>query len=199
MTKRQHPIVYIIAGPNGAGKTTFAKEFLPNYAKCKHFINADLIAQGLSPFSPQSAALKAGRLLLEEIQKLVGKEVDFAFESTLSGKTYALLLGDLKRKGYKIHIVYLWMPVVELGLARIKERVAQGGHHVPARDVRRRFKRSLENFLKVYKPLADHWDLIDNSLVPARQIAKGVAQKIEISNQVLYTLIMRGINEENKA
>jgi predicted ABC-type ATPase len=119
--------VYIIAGPNGSGKTTFARKFLPDYAKCKNFVNADLIAQGLSPFSPRSAAIKAGRLVLEQIHSLAGRNAEFAFETTLSGKAYLTFLKALKEKGYTISLFFLWIPNSELALVRIKDRVAEGG------------------------------------------------------------------------
>ena len=155
--------LYIIAGPNGSGKTTFARKFLPDHAECTHFINADLIAQGLSPFSPVVAAMKAGRLVLKEIQELSGKGISFAFETTLSGKTYLSLIKSLKNKGYQIHLFFLWIPSPNLALERIKERVASGGHDVPAADVRRRFRRSVDNFFKVYESHLDSWMLFDNS------------------------------------
>lgn len=184
------PSVYIIAGPNGAGKTTFAREFLPVYAKCKHFVNADLIAQGLEPFSPQSAAMKAGRLLLGKLDELAEKKVDFAFESTLSGKTYMSFLKALKEKGYRIHLFYLWVPTVDLALNRIKERVAHGGHHVPAKDVRRRFKRSLVHFLADYRPLADYWQVFDNSHTPPCLVARGSNSTIEVVEKTLFKTIL---------
>jgi predicted ABC-type ATPase len=190
LAAKKKPNVYIIAGPNGAGKTTFAKEFLPLYARCKHFLNADLIAQGISPFAPEKAAIKAGRVLLQELASLADKGEDFAFESTLSGKTYVSFLQDLKEKGYAIHIFYLWIPSVNLALSRIKERVAQGGHHIPPKDVRRRFKRSLENFLHDYKPLADSWDLVDNSQTPVCWVATGIKQETLILKKELFERIM---------
>ena len=111
--------VYIIAGPNGSGKTTFAKKFLPDYVKCPNFVNADLIAQGLSPFSPRSAAMKAGKLVLQQIHGFTNSGVDFAFESTLAGKSYVNLFKDLNRKGCKLHLFFLWIPDPELAIARI--------------------------------------------------------------------------------
>ena len=157
------PNVYIIAGPNGAGKTTFAREFLPKYAHCRNFINADLIAAGMSPFSPESAAFWAGRLMLEEIELSMRRGVDFGFETTLSGRTYLRVIQRLKEGGYQVHFFYLWVPSVELGLARIRERVLRGGHDVPEAVVRRRFDRSITNFLVHYRLLADRWILFDNS------------------------------------
>ncbi len=108
------PNVYIIARPNGAGKTTFAREFLPNYADCKNFINADMIAQGIAPFSPETAAVRAARLMLEEIKLLAQRQTDFGFETTLSGRTYLKLIQGLKNRGYRVHYFFLWIPSVDL-------------------------------------------------------------------------------------
>ncbi len=178
--------VYIIAGPNGSGKTTFARKFLPNYAKCQNFVNADLIAQGLSPFSPGAAAMKAGRLVLEQIRNLAEKNVDFAFETTLAGRSYMSFLEDLKKKGYDINIFFLWIPNAELALGRIKDRVATGGHNVPALDVRRRFHRGIYNFFNYYKKISDTWLLFNNSNAMPRLIAQEKNGKAEILDSDLF-------------
>lgn len=157
------PSVYVIAGPNGAGKTTFAEVFLPQYADCKFFVNADLIARGMAPFSPESANFQAGRLMLQQIRALERRKVDFGFETTLAGRAHVRLIQDLKAEGYAIHIFFLWLATVDLALARIGNRVAEGGHDVPERVVRRRFERSIRNFVRHYRPLADAWSLFDNS------------------------------------
>ena len=182
--------VYIIAGPNGSGKTTFAKKFLPKY--CTHFINADLIAQGLSPFSPVAAAMKAGRLVLKEIEEMSGKGASFAFETTLSGKTYLSLLNKLKNKGYRIHLFFLWIPNSGLALERIKDRVASGGHDVPAVDVRRRFRRSIENFFKIYEPLLNTWMLYDNSGSEPLLVAEKIGDKLSVKDEDLFKTISKG-------
>jgi predicted ABC-type ATPase len=187
--------LYIIAGPNGSGKTTFAKKFLQKY--CPHFINADLIAQGLSPFSPAVAAMKAGRLVLKEIEESSAKGISFAFETTLSGKTYLSLLNKLKNKGYRIHLFFLWISSSSLALERIKDRVAGGGHNVPAMDVRRRFRRSIENFLQVYEPLLDTWMLYDNSESEPRLIAEKINGKILVKDQILFGKISKGNGNGN--
>ncbi|HXV28330.1 MAG TPA: hypothetical protein VD913_05120 [bacterium] len=161
--KGSHPKLYIVAGPNGAGKTTFAKKFLPDYAACKQFVNADLIAGGLAPFSPETAALHAGRLLLEEIKKLSAKKVDFGFETTLSGVTYTRLLKRLRQEGYQIHLFFLWLSSLELALGRIEDRVKRGGHFIPEKVVRRRFHKGIDHLLHLYRPLLDSWCLFDNS------------------------------------
>jgi predicted ABC-type ATPase len=154
---------YIIAGPNGAGKTTFANEFLPIEAECLNFINADLIAQGLSPFQPNKMAIEAGRLMIQNIKECVKKSESFAFETTLSGKGYINKIRKWKTKPYEIIIYYLKVPTVEFAIARVKLRVSQGGHDVPEQDIIRRFGRSWINFQQIYKPLADSWIVFDTS------------------------------------
>ena len=186
---KNHKNVYIIAGPNGSGKTTFAREFLPNYVKCPNFVNADLIAQGLSPFSPRKAAIKAGKLALSQIRKFLETQIDFAFESTLAGKLYVNLLKKLKAKGYKLHLFFLWIPDAELAIARIKDRVSEGGHNVLTQDVRRRFKRSIRNFFELYQPLVDSWMLFNNAGSIPALIAKTKNGQILVGSQELFEKI----------
>jgi predicted ABC-type ATPase len=157
------PRCIIIAGPNGAGKTTFAHEFLPRDARIVHFVNADLIAGGLSPLRPELAAMAAGRLFLVELHRLAHQRVDFAFETTLSGLGYLKHLQRWKTEGYNIQIIFLQLASPRLALRRITERVKQGGHNVPRADVIRRFARGWKNFQTVYRPLADAWAVYDNS------------------------------------
>jgi predicted ABC-type ATPase len=163
----------VIAGPNGAGKTTFAVEFLPREGGVIHFVNADLIAGGLSPLRPELAARRAGRLVLTELDRLVKAREDFAFESTLSGRTYLGLMKRWKSAGYRIEMVFLWLPSVQLALQRIAARVRQGGHAVPRADVIRRFDRSWTNFHGIYQPLADAWAVYDNSREVPRLLGEG--------------------------
>jgi predicted ABC-type ATPase len=151
------------AGPNGAGKTTFAREFLPYFAECKNFVNADLIAQGVSPFSPETAGVRAGRLMLEEIDHFARRGVDFGFETTLSGRAHLNLIRYLKHLRYGVNIFYLWVPNVEVALSRVRDRVSGGGHNIAEQVVRRRFDRSVRNFLVLYRALADSWTLFNNS------------------------------------
>lgn len=138
--------VYIIAGPNGSGKTTFADKFLPDYARCPNFVNADIIAKELAPSNPHNVAIKAGRIVLKKIDEFAKQGDDFGFETTLAGRSYADRLRSLKSKGYGLYLYFLWVPSSELSIARIKERVAEGGHNIPVEDVRRRFTRSIYNF-----------------------------------------------------
>lgn len=164
--------VYIIAGPNGSGKTTFAKLFLPEYVNCPNFVNADLIAQGLAPFAPRSAAIKAGKLVLGQIHEFAERGLDFAFETTLSGISYARLLRGLKAGGYSLHLFFLWIPSPDLAIQRIRERVREGGHNVPVGDIKRRFSRGIINFFKIYEPIVDSWMMFDNSKEKPVLIAK---------------------------
>jgi predicted ABC-type ATPase len=145
--------LYVIAGPNGSGKTTFSKKFLPDYVECLEFVNVDLIAKGLSPFTPERAILQAGRIMLEQIHSLGNRGIDFGFETTLAGKTYLKLLNELKQKGYSIHLFFLWIKSVKLALERIELRVQQGGHSIPEATVRRRFRRGIFNFFHKYQPI----------------------------------------------
>ena len=156
------PIIYLIAGCNGAGKTTFAKQFLPHEVKCLNFLNADLIAQGLSPLNTRASAIKAGRLLLAEFRRFVSRSETFALESTLSGTTYLRLLKEAKRHGFQLYLHYLWLPSPTVAIARVHERVKKGGHDVPIADIRRRFSRSLKHFIRDYAPLADRWAVWDS-------------------------------------
>ncbi len=155
--------IIIIAGPNGAGKTTFAREFLPNEAGCPIFINADLIAAGLSPFEQERVALKAGRLMLKEIYEYVRKGNSFAFETTLSGRGYVRLIPSWQKDGYKVKLFFLQLVSPELAIARVRQRVKSGGHNIPERIIRRRFTAGLRNFELLYKPKLNEWAVYDNS------------------------------------
>jgi predicted ABC-type ATPase len=182
--------VYVIAGPNGAGKTTFAWKFLPNYADCRIFINADLIAEGVSPFTPQAAAFRAGRLMLEEIELHANRGEDFGFETTLSGLTNLELIRHLRQRGYEVHIFFLWLPTVDLAMSRIQDRVSKGGHDVPEPVVRRRFDRSIQNFFVRYRPIASSWLLVDNSGATPEPIAGHERSGLRIINARLYNLLV---------
>jgi predicted ABC-type ATPase len=148
---------------NITGKTTFAQEFLPSYAKVIHFVNADLIAGGLSPLRPEMAVIAAGRLFLKELDRLAQSGTDFTFETTLSGVAHVARLNRWKAMGYRIEIIYLTLPSPRIALNRIAARVRQGGHNVPKREVLRRFARGWENFQTLYRPLADLWWVYDNA------------------------------------
>ncbi len=191
MNQDARPNLYIIAGPNGSGKTTFAKEFLPNYADCFEFVNADLIASGLSPFKPERAAIKAGRLMLGKMNSLAESQVDFAIETTLSGKVYMHFLKDLKSKGYKIHLFFLWIRAIEIALERIVGRVKRGGHDIPRNIVQRRFNKGIYNLFNIYKPLLNYWAVFDNSDDFPSMIVFEESGELKILDNELFELIIQ--------
>ena len=190
--------LYIIAGPNGVGKTTFAQKFLPKYADCKNFAKADLIAAGMAPFSPETAAVRAGRLMLREIKFYAQRRLPFAFETTLSGRSYLRLVRDLKNQGYRVHLFFLSVGIVDVALSRVSERVLKGGHDVPELVIRRRFKRSIRNFLNEYHHLADSWYLFDNSGSTPGMIALKERGHVVIINRERYEETIAGyVENEN--
>lgn len=155
--------ILIIAGPNGAGKTTFATEFLLNEANCHTFVNADLIASGLNPFQPERSAIRAGRLMLNMINTYVRFGESFAIETTLSGRSYARLIPIWRAQGYQTYLYFLRLPTPEIALARVRNRVLEGGHDVPEEVVRRRFNAGWRNFQRIYRDMVDEWALYDAS------------------------------------
>jgi len=191
--RKEQPNLYIIAGPNGSGKTTFMKRFLPFYAHCLNFVNADLIASGLAPFSPEGAAIKAGKLMIEEIKQYRRQRADFAFETTLAGRTYQTLLRDMKKEGYYIRLFFLWLQSPDLALRRVKERVNMGGHDVPVQTILRRFDRGLYNLFHLYRPLLDSWILFDNSGEEPIVIAKEKNGIRTIHDERMFSQTMKNV------
>ena len=153
--------IIIIAGPNGAGKTTFARAYLPYEPACPIFVNADLIAEGLSPLAPEAAAFRAGRLMLEEIGRHASQGRSFAFETTLAGLGYVRRIRRWRSEGYDVKLIYLPLETPEEAIRRVEQRVRQGGHRIPEAVVRRRFDRSVTNFRNVYRDLVDSWQIVD--------------------------------------
>ncbi|WP_035602689.1 zeta toxin family protein [Haloferula sp. BvORR071] len=173
------PVLYLFAGSNGAGKTTFARAYLTPLPGPPRFLNADEMARGLSPFDPTSVARKAGKLLLAEIEECIAARRSFGLESTLSGRSQLGVIERAKARGYQVEIHYLWIPAPELAMRRISQRVIKGGHHVPDADVIRRYQRSLDNFVKLYAPLADAWVLWDNTLSPPALLLESPGASLE--------------------
>ncbi len=155
--------IIIIAGPNGAGKTTFAKEFLPNEADCLHFINADLIAAGLSPFRPEVAAVQAGKIMLKAMDEHIRKQASFVFETTLSGKIYAKKIPQWQASGYHVSLYFLRLDDVEIAIDRVAGRVRQGGHDIAENVIKRRYIAGWNNFHTIYSLLVNDWVVYDNS------------------------------------
>ncbi len=157
------PVCTIIAGPNGAGKTTFALDYLPNVANCSRFINADLIAAGLSPLAPERELVAASRIFLREIEEAIQRREDFAFETTLAGRTYLKLIKQLQADGWQVELVYLALPSMDMSKLRVAERVRDGGHNIPVKDIERRFARSLRNLLEEFSYAVDRCDCFMNT------------------------------------
>ncbi|HEY4260875.1 MAG TPA: zeta toxin family protein [Schlesneria sp.] len=188
-TANDPPTVYVVAGPNGAGKTTFSTEFLPDFVTCREFLNADLIAAGLSPFAPEKQNMRAGRLLLERISELVAERVDFGFETTLSGRCYLKLLKGCKANGYRVMLFFLWLPAVELAIVRVQNRVEQGGHNIPIEDIKRRYTTGIRNFFHLYEPILDDWWIYNASKLPPQLIASRTQLPTTLELQSLFSQI----------
>ena len=173
----KQPTVVVIAGPNGAGKSTAAPYLLKQALDIREFVNADQIAAGLSAYSPETVAFEAGRIMLKRLHDLAAAKVNFAFESTLSSRTFALFLTRCKAQGYRVQIFYVALPSAELAVNRVALRVKLGGHNIPQADIERRFQRSLHNLHTLYLPLTDRWTVLDNASGTLKPIAHGIARR----------------------
>ena len=158
-----HPNLYIIAGPNGAGKTTASYTLLPEMLGCTNFVNADEIARGLSPFSPDTVDVQAARIMLARIEELLAQEVDFAIETTLATRSYVQLVKRAQKAGYKVHLLFFCLESPEQAILRVAQRVAEGGHNIPANVIRRRFARGITNLIHLYLPICDSALVYDNT------------------------------------
>jgi predicted ABC-type ATPase len=167
------PRVVVIGGINGAGKTTTSLELLRSVLNIPVFTNADAIARGLNSLNPEAEAFRAGRIMLEWMNDLAAEGRDFAFETTLAARTYVSWLRKLKERGYTVHLYYYWLRTAEVAIGRVALRVQSGGHHIPTEDVRRRYSRSVKNFIELYRPIADDWEVFDNTYGDRKLIATG--------------------------
>lgn len=167
------PTIYIIAGCNGAGKTTASLTILPEILQCREFVNADNIAAGLSPFHPEKVAIEAGRIMLTRIQFLMANKIDFAFETTLSTKSFVPLILNAQSLGYKVHLLFFWLIAPEFAQYRVSQRVKAGGHHIPDDVVERRFYRGIYNLINLYIPVVDQWLVMENMEGSIEKIAQG--------------------------
>ncbi len=187
------PSLYIIAGPNGAGKTTFVKRFAPRHLALLEFLNADEMARGLSPLAPERAQIEAGRLMLDRIRRFITEGKSFAMETTLSGRTYRLLLKQAKEAGYATHLDFLVLPSVEDSIRRVANRVIQGGHNVPEADLRRRFRLGLQNLFSLYRPFLDTWNVYLNA-DDATLVAHGTPDALHINHIELFESFVSEFN-----
>ena len=192
------PLVIVIAGPNGAGKSTTAPWLLRDALQVSEFVNADAIAGGLSAFRPDSVAIPAGRAMLERMQNLADAQTNFAFETTLASRSFAPWLARLKRRGYHVHVLFLWLESADLAVDRVSARVRVGGHAVPEDTVRRRYDRGLRNFFRLYLPLVDSWQMFDNSRAGRpRLVASGREDHVqEVANAALWRKISEVYREQ---
>lgn len=185
------PTIVVIAGPNGAGKSTSAPFLLKGALSVLEFVNADQIAVGLSAYAPEKVAFEAGRIMLERLRELRANGRDFAFETTLSSRSFALFLRQAKATGYRVLLYYVTLPSPELAVERVALRVRQGGHNIPTTDVMRRFERSLLNFHTLYRPLVDRWEVLDNSNGLLEPIASGTAKRARVQDHAKWQLLRR--------
>jgi predicted ABC-type ATPase len=186
------PKVVLLAGPNGAGKTTSAKSLLRDSFAVDEFVNADPIAQALSPFKPEAAATEAGRIMLRQIRRLFSRRSDFAFETTLASRSPATWLRRAMEAGYESRLIYLSLPSAEISLSRVSSRVRLGGHHVPDADVRRRHKAGLDNLFRLYMPIVSTWHLYDNSRAdtPVKIAEGGLKTPLRLYDENQYSLLL---------
>jgi len=188
--------IFVIAGCNGAGKTTASYTILPELLDCREFVNADEIARGLSPFQPETANLRAGRLMLERINFLIDNDETFAFETTLSSISFLNYLARARKKGYESKLVFFWLDSDDLAVKRVQIRVEEGGHDIPIDVVRRRYVRGLKNFFKLYKGTVDSWMFVNNSGNPYEIIAEGRNKEYEIHNEKIWLMLNTTYHEQ---
>ena len=175
------PNLIIVAGPNGAGKTTAAANILVGALPVQEFVNADIIAKGLSSFQPESVAFDAGRIMLQRLHHLTAQRANVAFETTLASRTFASWIKTLTPTGYEFHLLFFWLPSANMAVARVRTRVLEGGHHVPEETIRRRYETGLRNFFRIYRPLAASWRFYDNSVRGERRlIANGARGRADV-------------------
>ncbi|MBR1473309.1 MAG: zeta toxin family protein [Paludibacteraceae bacterium] len=189
----QHPNLYIIAGPNGAGKTTASYTLLPEILHCVNFVNADEIARGLSPFSPETVDVQAARIMLDRIEELLSQKADFGIETTLATRSYVQLVRRAQASGYKVHLLFFYLETPEQAIQRVAQRVSNGGHGIPEEVIRRRFKRGIDNLLNLYLPICDSVLIYNNIKTPAQLIVrkKSRREKVEVVEDVMWNQLIQ--------
>lgn len=184
--------LFIISGCNGAGKTTASYTILPEILGCKEFVNADEIAKGLSPFQPEKVSIEAGRIMLNRIKELIESGENFAFETTLSTRSYIHTVKKAQEKGYNVVLLFFWLQRVELAIERVKERVKEGGHNIPTEVIRRRYKKGIYNLFELYLPVIDSVLIFDNSEGKHELIAEKIeGNQLTLLNQEKFIRLKR--------
>ncbi len=191
------PRVVVLAGINGAGKTTASRDLLINVLKIPVFTNADAVARGLNSLNPESEAVRAGWIMLEWMRTLADQKRDFAFETTLSARSYAPWLKGLRQSGYEVYLYYYWLRSAEIAIARVAQRVRSGGHHIPDADVLRRYSRSVKNFLELYRGIADTWEVFDNTDGDRKLLAIGNPTQQLVDSEETWETFMRSADHAN--
>jgi predicted ABC-type ATPase len=201
MAKGSKPAVVIISGPNGAGKSTIAPRVLRGALEVTEFVNADVIARGLSAFEPEKVAISAGRIMLQRLRELADSRASFAFETTLASRSFAPWIAKLRQQGYLFHLIYLWLPSPDLAIKRVATRVRMGGHYVPDETVVRRHAGGLRNFFELYRPIADTWRCYDSTVRPKpRTVASGKGVHHErIYNKETWQSIVQAYRQSDPA
>lgn len=193
------PNLYIISGCNGAGKTTASYTVLPEMLECKHFINADEIAKELSPFNPDRSSIEAGRIMLKEIDSLISAKVDFAFETTLSTRSYVNTIHKAVQNGYEITLLFFWLDSIELAVERVQTRVREGGHNIVENVIRRRYKAGIKNLFSLYMPVCNYWMIFNNSTPKIELIAEGnFDHDVKIENSSIFEVLKNGLYDVKK-
>jgi len=192
------PSVFVLAGPNGAGKTTVAPAIIRDTLGIVEFVNADMIAAGLSGFAPDRSAFAAGRIMMERLRALAADRATFAFETTLATRSFAPWLVSLSDSGYRVLLTYLWLPSAEMAVARVAQRVREGGHDVPEAVVRRRYERGLSNFVGLYRNIVDEWTLYDSSEVPGLIARQARGQPVSVAVQSTWQRVMEACNDAER-
>ena len=197
-SSRNPPSVVVLGGPNGAGRSTTAPALLKGVLGVTEFVDADTIARGLSAFQPERVALSAGRIMLRRLKELASQRVSFAYETTFASRMFARWLAELQRGGYRVHMLFLWLPSADLAVERVADRVRMGGHDVPEETVRRRYAAGLRNFFSLYRPLANTWRIYDNSQSSGPfLIARGENSKVpQVSDENLWASIIGEVEGE---
>lgn len=187
------PQVIVIAGPNGAGKTSLAPFLLRGRYRDFPFVNADVIASGLSAFEPESVAIEAGRVMLQRLHELAERRENFVFETTLAARSYVPWLSRLRQKGYEVHLLFVWLRTSDLAIERVAERVRRGGHAIPPVEIRRRYQRGIKNFFELYSPIADKWAVYDNSKLgqPVLVATGGIKDTLKVRRVELWKMLLK--------
>lgn len=178
--------LYLLAGCNGAGKTTAAYALLPGLLGCREFVNADEIARGLSPFQPETVSIQAGRLMLARLRELLAAGETFALETTLATRHYLRFVQEARAQGYFVSLFFFWLNSPDLAVSRVKERVREGGHHIPEPVIKRRYQSGLRQFFTAYCTTVDSWSFIDNSNGAGQLLAASAAGETTIANEFLW-------------